>query len=228
LKIKYFGHSCFSVELNGKHLLFDPFITPNPLAADIDINSIQADYILLSHAHDDHTHDAIAIAKKTGAKIISNFEITEWAKRNGIDNVHPMNIGGSWIFDDLLGKVKCVNAVHSSSFADGSYGGEAMGFLIETEKGNFYFAGDTALTYDMKLIGEYKEISIAFLPIGGNFTMNVDNAIIASDFINCDQIIGMHFDTFGYITINKDEAQTKFAAAAKDLILMGIGEERNY
>jgi L-ascorbate metabolism protein UlaG (beta-lactamase superfamily) len=132
-----------------------------------------------------------------------------------------MNIGGHWFFD--FGKVKCVNAVHSSSLPDGSYGGNPMGFLLETKEGNIYYAGDTALTLDMKLIGDYKKIDVAFLPIGSNFTMGIDNAVIASDFIHCDKIIGMHYDTFGYIKIDQDEAFGKFAAAGKELVLMQIG-----
>lgn len=224
MKVTYYGHSCFCVEINGKKLLFDPFITPNPLATKVDLAAIEADFILISHGHDDHIHDAVAIGLKTGAKVISSFEIIEFLKKQGIENVHPMNIGGSWMFEGF-GKVKCVLAVHSSSLPDGSYGGNPMGFLVESEKGNFYYAGDTALTYDMRLIGEYKEIDVAFLPVGGNFTMNVDNAIIASDFIRCDRIIGMHFDTFGYIVVNKEEAYDKFSRAGKELILMEIGEQ---
>jgi L-ascorbate metabolism protein UlaG (beta-lactamase superfamily) len=107
---------------------------------------------------------------------------------------------------------------------DGSYGGNPMGFVVETGEGNFYYAGDTALTYDMKLIGEYRKIDFAFLPIGDNFTMGVDNAIIASEFINCPDIIGMHYDTFGYIKINQEEAIKKFAHSGKQLTLMNIGE----
>jgi L-ascorbate metabolism protein UlaG (beta-lactamase superfamily) len=224
LKVTYYGHACFTVEVNGKTLLFDPFITPNPLASHIDISSISADFILISHGHGDHIHDAVAIATRTGAKVVSSYEITEWLRVQGVDNSHPMNIGGSWSFEDF-GKVKCVTAVHSSSLPDGTYGGNPMGFLVETPGGNFYYAGDTALTYDMKLIGEFKDIDVAFLPIGGNFTMNVDNAIIASDFIRCDRIVGMHYDTFGYIVINHDEAMEKFSSVGKELILLNIGEQ---
>lgn len=135
-----------------------------------------------------------------------------------------MNTGGHWIFD--FGKVKCVNAVHSSSLPDGTHGGNAMGFLLETNEGNFYYAGDTALHYDMKLIGDYKQMNFAFLPIGNNFTMGVDNAVIASDFIRCDKIIGMHFDTFDQIKIDHKEAKHKFEISGKELLLMKIGESR--
>ena len=133
-----------------------------------------------------------------------------------------MNIGGKLKLD--FGSVKCVSAIHSSSMPDGSYGGNPMGFVIESSERNFYYAGDTALTYDMKLIGNYRKIDFAFLPIGDNFTMGVDNAIIACGFINCDDVIGMHYDTFGYIKIDKHEAITKFESAGKKLSLLEIGK----
>lgn len=225
MKITYYGHSCFAVEVKGKNLLFDPFISGNPLAAGIDVKKIEADYILLSHGHEDHVADAEAIAKRTSATVVGAFEVVMWLNKKGVEKYHPMNIGGHWIFD--FGKVKCVNAVHSSSLPDGSHGGNPMGFLIESSDSNFYYAGDTALSYDMKLIGEYKNIDLAFLPIGNNFTMGIDNAVIAADFIRCDRIIGMHYDTFGFIKINHDEAKQKFANAGKELILMNIGETLN-
>jgi L-ascorbate metabolism protein UlaG (beta-lactamase superfamily) len=222
VKVTYYGHSCFAVEINGKTVLFDPFITQNPLAAHIDIKTIKADYILLSHGHNDHVADAEAILKHTDAKLVACYEIVEWYEKKGITNKHPMNIGGSWMFD--FGKIKCVNAVHSSKLPDGTYGGNPMGFLIESPDGNFYYAGDTALTYDMKLIGKYKTIQFSFLPIGGNFTMNIDNALIATEFIKCNKVIGMHYDTFADIKINGEEAREHFELAGKELILMKIGE----
>ncbi|MEO6302912.1 MAG: metal-dependent hydrolase [Bacteroidia bacterium] len=221
MNITYYGHSCFGVEINGKHLLFDPFISPNELARDIDVNAIKADYILISHGHNDHIADAEGIAKRTGAKVISNAEIVSWLEKKGIENTRGMNIGGKIKLD--FGNVKCVVAQHSSSMQDGSYGGNPMGFVIESTEGNFYYAGDTALTYDMKLIGDYRSIDFAFLPIGDNYTMGVDNAIIASDFIKCNDIIGMHYDTFGFILIDHQEAITKFDRSGKELTLMEIG-----
>ena len=221
MKITYYGHSCFGVETMGKHLLFDPFITPNVLAKDIDIHAIPADYVLISHGHEDHIADALDILKRTGATLISNYEIVTWYAKQGITKNHGMNTGGSWSFD--FGKVKFVHAVHSSSFPDGSYAGSPGGFLIETPEGNFYYSGDTALTYDMKLIGDYKKIDFAFLCIGSNYTMSLDNAIIASDFIRCDNIIGMHYDTSPSIRIDHQEAKDKFNRAGKELTLMPIG-----
>lgn len=220
--VTYYGHSCFSVLVAGKKLLFDPFISPNPLAKNIDIKAIQADYILISHGHDNHIHDAIDIAKRTNATIICAYEIYLWLDKKGIKNIRPMNIGGHWITE--FGKVKCVSALHSSSLPDGTYGGNPMGFLIESDTGNFYYSGDTALTYDMKLIGDYKNIDFAFLPIGGNFTMGIDNAVIAADFIKCEKIIGMHYDTYDIIKIDSRDAKGKFEVEAKELILMKIGE----
>jgi len=225
MEITYYGHSCFGVKINGKHLLFDPFISPNELAKEIDVNSVKADYILISHGHFDHIFDAESIAKRTGAKVICNFEIYEWLEKKGLTNIHPMNIGGKWKFD--FGNVKCVNAAHSSSLPDGTYGGSPMGFVIESSEGNFYYAGDTALTYDMKLIGDYRKIDFAFLPIGDNFTMGPENAILAAEFIKCDKIIGMHYDTFGFIKIDKEIAKRKFDHAGNSLILFDIGETKN-
>lgn len=222
MDITYYGHSCFGVKINGKNILFDPFISPNELAKDINVDTVEADYILISHGHEDHIADALSIAKRTNAMIVTNWEIAVWLQKQGIEKIHPMNIGGKKLFD--FGSVKCVNAVHGSSLPDGSYGGHAMGFVIESNDKNFYYAGDTALTYDMKLIGDYRKVDFAFLPIGDNFTMGADNAILASQFINCSDIIGMHFDTFEFIKIDKSEAINKFNRQGKRLSLFEIGE----
>ncbi len=222
MKLSYYGHSTFLLEIKGLNLLFDPFITPNELAKNIDVNSIPADYILVSHGHEDHVADAVSIAKRTGATVVSNFEIVSWFGVQGVEKGHPMNHGGSWSFD--FGSVKYVNAVHSSVLPDGTYGGNPGGFIISTDEGNVYYAGDTALTYDMKLIGDTANISHAILPIGDNFTMGVDDAVIAAEFVGCNEIIGMHYDTFGYIEINKEEAKGKFSTAGKTLTLLNIGE----
>jgi L-ascorbate metabolism protein UlaG (beta-lactamase superfamily) len=223
MKVKYYGHSSFSIHIGGKTLLFDPFISPNELAVHIHVDSIEADYIFLSHAHRDHTADALSIAKRTGAKIVGIWEIVQWAENNGHTNAHPMNIGGFWQFD--FGTVQMVKAVHSSSFPDGSYGGSPTGFVISGDNKTFYYSGDTALTLDMQLIPERHQLDFAFLPIGSNFTMDVTDAIIAAKFIKCKHIIGMHYDTFGFIRINHQEAINQFNQAGKLLTLMEIGKE---
>ena len=221
MKITYLGHASFSIEAHGKTLIVDPFITDNELAKKIDVKKLEADYIILTHAHGDHIGDVEAIAKNTGAKVISNYEIVNYFGKKGIDG-HPMNHGGTWQFD--FGKLHMVNAVHSSSFPDGSYGGNPAGFVLETAHHKVYIAGDTALTFDMKLIPQViGELDIAILPIGDNFTMGIDSAIKASDFIDCKRIIGCHYDTFGYIKIDHKKAISEFARSNKELILLKIG-----
>lgn len=220
MKITFYGHACIGIEVSGKHILVDPFITGNPKASHIDINTLKADYILVTHAHQDHVLDVEAIAKRTKATIVSNYEIATHFGHKGL-NYHPMNHGGSWKFD--FGTVKYVNAIHTSSFADGSYGGQPGGFVIEGEHKNIYIAGDTALTMDMKLIPMRTKLDLAILPIGDNFTMNVDDAIIASDFLECDKVLGYHYDTFGFIVINHEESIKKFFDKGKDLMLLEIG-----
>ncbi|MEO1031394.1 MAG: metal-dependent hydrolase [Bacteroidota bacterium] len=220
MKITFYGHACLGIQIEDTHILVDPFITGNERASSIDIDSIKADYILVTHAHQDHTLDVEAIAKRTGAVIVSNYEIVMHYQNLGLKG-HPMNHGGSWKFD--FGKVKYVNAVHTSSFPDGSYGGQPGGFVIQADK-TLYIAGDTALTYDMKLIGKHYDLDLAVLPIGDNFTMGVDDALIACRFIDCHRILGYHYDTFGYIEIDKPQAVAKFDARLKRLILLDIGE----
>lgn len=221
MKITFYGHACISIEVSGKTILVDPFISANAKASHIDIHSLKADYIFLTHAHQDHILDTEVIAKRTNAVIVSNYEIASHYGNKGLQ-YHPMNHGGSWNFD--FGKVKYVVAHHTSSFPDGSYGGNPGGFVIEGQHKNIYIAGDTALTYDMKLIPLRTKLDLAILPIGSNFTMDIDDAIIASDFLECDKILGYHYDTFGYIEINHNESKKKFFDANKDLMLLEIGE----
>ena len=195
MKITYYGHSCFSAEVNGKHILFDPFVTGNPLAKDIvDISTIPADYILVSHGHSDHIWDAEAIARRTGAKIVCSWEIYEWFGKKGLENCHPMNTGGEWSFGDFT--VKCTAAQHSSGLPDGSYGGNPMGFIVSGQQGKFYYSGDTALTYDMKIVGEFEKPGFALLPIGSNFTMGIDDAVRAAQWAGVKKVIALHYDTF--------------------------------
>lgn len=222
MRLTYFGHSCFQVEVKGKTILFDPFITPNELASKVDIQALNPDYIFLSHAHEDHFADCISIATRTGCTVVAAWEIHFWLNKNGISNTHPMNTGGKWKFD--FGTVKCVVAHHSSSLPDGSYGGNPMGFIFSTEEGNFYYAGDTALTFDMELIPRWASLDLAILPIGDNFTMDIEDAIIAAEMVECNRVMGVHYDTFGFIKINKEEAIAKFDESGVVLLLPGINE----
>lgn len=223
MRLTYYGHSCFGVELaDGTKLLFDPYITPNGLAKDIDVESIPADYVLLTHGHFDHMADAEAILKRTGAKLIANFEIVTWYGGKGIENAHPMNAGGAYGFP--FGRVKAVNAVHSSVLPDGTYGGGPVGFIVEAGGAAFYVSGDTALTMDMKLIGERHALEFAVMCIGDNFTMGAEDAAIAANWTGARTVVGVHYDTFPPIKLDKVVAHAAFAAKGVELLLPGIGE----
>ena len=222
MQVTYYGQSCFAAAVAGKTLLFDPFIRKNELARHVDVAAVRADYILVTHGHFDHIDDAADIARRTGATVIANAEVASWLQEQGAPAVHAMNHGGGFHFP--FGRVKYVNAVHSSRLPDGTCGGNPGGFVIESADGNFYHCGDTALTMDMQLIGESTALRFAALCIGDNFTMGIDDAIRAANFVRCDRILGIHYDTFPPIRIDHEEARRKFTAAGKDLVLMGIGE----
>jgi L-ascorbate metabolism protein UlaG (beta-lactamase superfamily) len=221
MKFTYYGHSCFSVFAGGKHLLFDPFITPNELASSINVDEIKADYIFISHGHYDHIFDAVRIAKNTGAMVLGNYEIFDWLNKQGLTNNHPINPGGKFTFD--FGTVKAVTAIHSSSFPDGTYAGVASGYVFKTPDGNFYYGGDTGLTLDMQLIANWAKLDFAVLPVGDGLTMGFEDALIAADFAGAPTVIGVHYDTFGYIKIDHQEAIETFASAGKKLHLLEVG-----
>lgn len=222
MKLTFYGHATFSIVVNGKNLLFDPFFTGNPSAKDIDIDSIKADYIFITHGHGDHTADLVNVARKTGAQCVAAAEIIGWLKKNGVEKGHPLNHGGPVGFD--FGKVRAVNAVHSSSFSDGTYAGNPLGFVFTTAAGNFYAAGDTALTMDMQLIPMWAKLDFAILPVGGNYTMDPPDALHAADFVKCNRIVGVHYNTWPIIAIDTDKAKADFKAAGKELLLPKPGE----
>jgi L-ascorbate metabolism protein UlaG (beta-lactamase superfamily) len=227
MTITYYGHSCFGIEIGGKHLLFDPFISANPLAKSIDVETIPCDFMLISHGHQDHILDAEAIAKRTNCTVICAWEVGSWLINKGIANVHKMNTGGSFAFD--FGILKCVTAQHSSSLPDGSYGGSPLGFVVQSEDACFYFAGDTALTLDMQLIPlTCPPLDFAILPIGSNLTMDYQDAVMAADFIQCTTVIGCHYDTFPVIKIDHEAAQKAFEEEKKELVLPKIGKEMQW
>ncbi len=218
-KFTYYGHACFMLEIQGQKLLFDPFLDANPEKASL-ITTIEADYILVSHGHADHTAQLVDIAKRTGAVVLAAYEITEWCKTKGITNVLPFNFGGER--DLPFGQVKFVYAQHSSVLPDGSYAANPGGFLIISEEKTIYYSGDTSLCMDMKLIPERAVPDVAILPIGDVFTMGLDDAFTASDFVQCDDLIGVHFDTFDDIKIDHLQAQEKAALKSKRLTLPKI------
>lgn len=218
----YYGHACFSVVAGGKHLLFDPFISGNELAKHIRLEDIPADYIFVSHGHFDHIQDVVAIAQRTNATVVGSWELYNYFSKQGVKNTHPLNPGGKVNFD--FGAVKAVPALHSSSFADGSYAGVASGFIIRSADGNFYYSGDTALTLDMSLVPKWAPIDFAVFPIGDVLTMGVEDAAEAAKLVNTKKVVGVHYKTFGLIQINKDEASSTFEKAGLSLLLPGIGE----
>ena len=222
MKFTYYGHACFAVQAGGKTLLFDPFISPNPLAKKIDVSKVAADFILVSHGHGDHVADVVEIAKRTGAKVIAPFEVGSWFENKGVKNVQSMNHGGAAQLD--FGRVKLTSAIHSSSMPDGSYGGNPAGFVVESSDGNFYYSGDTALTFDMKLIGDTTRLAFAVFPIGDFFTMGIDDAVRAAEFVAAKKIVGVHYDTFPPIKLDHEAAMKTAQAAGKELLLPAIGE----
>jgi len=195
LTITWYSHACFLIETDKARLLVDPFITDNPLSP-VKADEMQVNFILVSHGHGDHVGDTVSIAKQTGAMVISNYEIQNWIVSQGVENVHPMHIGGG--FDFPWGRVKLTIAQHGSALPDGSYGGNPCGFLFYIDGKKIYHACDTGLFYDMKLIGE-EGIDLAILPIGDNFTMGPDDGLRAVKLIEPKQVVPIHYDTFDVI-----------------------------
>lgn len=220
MKITYYGHATLCLETAGKKLIFDPFISGNPLAKHIDLATLAADYILLTHAHEDHVLDVERLVEQTGAPLISNAEIIGHYEKKGYRG-HGMNYGGCLHFD--FGLLKYVIALHSSSFADGTYGGNPGGFVLESEGKTLYIAGDTALSQEMKTLGEQHDLELSILPIGDAFTMGYQDAITASQWLDCPRVLGYHYDTFDCIKIDHQRAKSAFEANGRELILLPIG-----
>lgn len=222
MKITYLGHASLQIEISEKTIIVDPFISANELANKINLDGLKADYILLTHGHEDHVLDVAHIAKNNpGALLVSNYEVIGWFAEKGL-NGHPLNHGGKRDFD--FGTIKYVNAIHSSVLPDGSYGGNPGGFVIWNDEKCIYIAGDTALTMDMKLIPDTcPKLDLAILPIGDNFTMGYEDAAIASDFVQCDTVMGYHYDTFPPIAVDQSLAKSYFKENGKNLLLPSIG-----
>jgi len=200
MNITYFGHSAFQVDTSGKTLLFDPFITSNPLAEEvISVDALHPDVIILTHAHFDHWGDTMEIARQSEALIVSNHEISQYIQRQGYENVLSMNIGGSVEFE--WGKLMMTYARHSSSFSDGTYGGTANGYLLYSEGKCVYNSGDTDVFFEMQWIGENNEIDLALLPIGDLFTMGLVGSINAVKLLEPKLTIPIHYNTFPPIAV---------------------------
>lgn len=201
VKVTYIGHSCFTIE-GTKRIIIDPFLSGNPDATTAP-DEVECDYILVTHGHADHLGDAIGISKKTGATIVAPYELAIYCQMQGAKNVHPMYIGGAHQFESNL-KVKLTIAHHGSAVMgkDIVYTGSPCGMLIMLDGKTIYHSGDTGLFYDMKLIGESNNIDLALLPIGDNFTMGPKDAAQAVKFLNCKEVIPMHYHTFDMIVQN--------------------------
>lgn len=217
MRITFYSHSTIYIEIDSINILVDPFFSGNPI---IDSNiryKLNPHYILITHAHYDHISDIEDIAKKTSAVLVSNYEIANYFYKKGLETI-SINYGS---FINLkFGKLKYVYALHSSSFPDGSYGGNPGGFIINNKNKNIYISGDTALYGDMKIISKYINLDILILPIGGIFTMDYLEAIEASELLNCNKILGVHYDTYPSITINHSIVKNSFLEKKKDLILL--------
>ena len=225
IKLTYYGHSTFGIETDDAKLIVDPFFAPNNPAATVKVDEVEADFILVTHGHGDHVADLVPLAKQTGALVICNFEIANWLGNQGVENVHAMHIGGGYDFP--FGRAKMTIAHHGSGLPDGSYGGNPAGFLLHLNEGaDIYISGDTALTYDMRLIGEAGGVDLAVLCMGDNFTMGPDDAVRAAQFVQAKHVIPCHYDTFPPIRQDADAfAKKLYDAAEIDCTVMAVGDE---
>lgn len=218
-KIIFHGQSFLEIKTKSHTILIDPFITGNPLC-DVKAADVKCDYIILTHAHGDHFGDTIQLAQKNDATVIAMVELADSIE----DKVksHGMNLGGGYNFD--FGRVKLTLAHHSSSTNDGRYMGDPAGILLSVDGKCIYHAGDTALFYDMKLIGEMNKIDIAFLPIGDNFTMGVDDAVKAVEFVNPEMTVPIHYNTFPVIKADANDFKRKVESIGKKCTVLAPGE----
>ncbi len=222
MKLKYFSHSAFQITTdNGKIILIDPFLDSNPTSP-VKSKDVSADFIVLTHAHSDHIGDAFSIAKRSNPLFICVNELANYCTSKGF-KAHNMHIGGSYNFE--FGKLKFTIAHHGSMTPDGTYGGEPAGVLLTIDGKIVYHTGDTGLFYDMKLIGELNKIDYMLLPIGDNFTMGIDDAVKAVEFVSPITAIPMHYNTFPVIKADPEEFKKKVEAKGFKVNIMNFGEE---
>lgn len=216
MKITYYGHSFIELKNEKYSVLIDPFITGNP-SCNCTLKDIKSDYIILTHGHGDHFGDTLELARRDGSVVIATFELAEYVAKHNV-KVHQMNIGGSFNFP--FGKVKLTIAHHSSSTPDGTFAGDPAGVIVTMDGKTVYHSGDTGLFYDMKLIGEMQKIDYAFLCIGDNFTMGIDDAVKATEFINPKTVIPFHYDTFDIIKSDINDFKRKVESIGKKCLIM--------
>ncbi len=220
-KIIYHGHSFVEININGVIIYIDPFIEGNS-QCDIKLKDAKCNYIILTHGHNDHFGNTIELAKAHDAVVICMVELADYLGTRGI-KTHEMNLGGAYNFP--FGRVKLTQARHSSSLSDGTYAGDPAGVIIHSDSKTIYHAGDTALFYDMKLIGEIDSIDYAFLPIGDNYTMGIDDAVKAAEFLNSKTNIPIHYNTFEVIKADPNEFKRKIESVGRECLVMMSGSE---
>jgi L-ascorbate metabolism protein UlaG (beta-lactamase superfamily) len=224
LTLTWLGHATWSIDVDGTQIVVDPFLKPHNPAAQLAVSDLMPEFILVTHGHGDHVADLVPLATGSDALVVCNFEIGEWLDRRGVTNVHSMNHGGAYTFP--FGRVKMTIAHHSSMMPDGAYGGNPCGFLINFNDGHdVYIAGDTALTYDMRLIGEVGGVDLAILPVGDNFTMGPEDAIVAAQFVKAKHVLPSHYNTFPRITIDVEQFARKLQRETGiDCTVLAVGE----
>ncbi|MFD0868354.1 metal-dependent hydrolase [Chlamydia abortus] len=223
MKITFYGHSCLLAEHEGTRVIIDPFISGNP-ASGIRPADLRVDAVLLTHGHDDHFGDSLEIAKANDCPIVANFELASYCEQKGA-KVHAMNTGGSYSFDGF--RVKFTLAFHGSSLREGDsflYAGQPAGILLTMGDKTLYHAGDTALFGDMKLIGELNRIDAAALPIGDNFTMGPEDAVLAAQWVRAKKVIPLHYNTFPVIAQDPDRFVDMLKEVGIEGKALGIGE----